>query len=154
MGVRARAQSQTCAKGLLMPASEECHEAVRVEHLLPGAAVATVDGEDEGGEGACVSGLARTLRQRLEEERRRTEEAEAELDRQRAANAGLGASLSRSEAQLAASKAFWEVSERTRSVVLAPRTRLNRRWRCTCRAPCYAGLLCMPSKPVRSGLWQ
>ena len=67
-----------------------------------------VDGDDEA-DGACVSGLARSLRQRLEEERKRTEEAEAELDRQRASNAGLGASLSRLEAQLAAKKAFWEV---------------------------------------------
>ena len=53
--------------------------------------------------------LARTLRERLEEERRRSEEAEAELDRQRAAAAGLGAALSRAEAALAAKKAFWEV---------------------------------------------
>ncbi len=58
-----------------------------------------------------MSGLARSLRQRLEEERKRTEEAEAELDRQRASNAGLGASLSRLEAQLAAKKAFWEVHD-------------------------------------------
>ncbi|CAL5229789.1 g13180 [Coccomyxa viridis] len=69
-----------------------------------------VDGDDEA-DGACVSGLARSLRQRLEEERKRTEEAEAELDRQRASNAGLGASLSRLEAQLAAKKAFWEEKE-------------------------------------------
>ena len=80
---------------------------------LPGACVVVpageaVDGDDEA-DGACVSGLARSLRQRLEEERKRTEEAEAELDRQRASNAGLGASLSRLEAQLAAKKAFWEV---------------------------------------------
>ena len=66
------------------------------------------DGDDEA-EGACVGGLARTLRQRLEEERKKTEEAEAELDRQRASNAGLGASVSRLEGQLAAKKAFWEV---------------------------------------------
>ena len=56
-----------------------------------------------------MGGLARTLRQRLEEERKKTEEAEAELDRQRASNAGLGASVSRLEGQLAAKKAFWEV---------------------------------------------
>ena len=80
---------------------------------LPGSCVACPTGEavdaDDEAEGSCVSGLARSLRQRLEEERRRTEEAEAELDRQRAGNAGLGASLSRLEAQLAAKKAFWEV---------------------------------------------
>jgi len=57
------------------------------------------------------SALARTLRERLEEERRRSEEAEAELDRQRAAAAGLGAALSRAEASLAAKKAFWEVRD-------------------------------------------
>lgn len=57
------------------------------------------------------SALARTLRERLEEERRRSEEAEAQLDRQRAAAAGLGAALSRAEASLAAKKAFWEVRD-------------------------------------------
>ena len=65
-----------------------------------------------------MSGLARSLRQRLEEERRRTEEAEAELDRQRASNAGLGASISRLEAQLAAKKAFWEVHAPPRPITL------------------------------------
>lgn len=67
-----------------------------------------VEGEDDA-DSSFMSGLARSLRARLEEERRRTEDAEAELDRQRASNAGLGASLSRLEAQMAAKKAFWEV---------------------------------------------
>ncbi len=75
-----------------------------------------VDGDDET-EGACVGGLACTLRQRLEEERKKTEEAEAELDRQRASNAGLGASVSRLEGQLAAKKAFWEVGPLTCSLL-------------------------------------
>jgi len=74
----------------------------------PAGEAADGEGDDES-EGACVGGLARTLRQRLEEERKKTEEAEAELDRQRASNAGLGASVSRLEGQLAAKKAFWEV---------------------------------------------
>ena len=82
-------------------------------HQLPGSGMVCPAGEavdaDEEADGACVSVLARSLRQRLEVERRRTEDAEAELDRQRAGNAGLGASLSRLEAQLAAKKAFWEV---------------------------------------------
>ena len=65
--------------------------------------------EDAEAEAAGGSGLVRSLRQRLEEERARTEEAEAELDRQRAGNAGLGSQLSRLEAQLASKKAFWEV---------------------------------------------
>ena len=65
--------------------------------------------EDAEADAAGGSGLVRSLRQRLEEERARTEEAEAELDRQRAGNAGLGSQLSRLEAQLASKKAFWEV---------------------------------------------
>ena len=67
-------------------------------------------GEEEAeAEAAGGSGLVRSLRQRLEEERARTGEAEAELDCQRAGNAGLGSQLSRLEAQLASKKAFWEV---------------------------------------------
>ena len=75
-----------------------------------GAAVEETGGDDDTeAEAAGGSGLVRSLRQRLEEERARTEEAEAELDRQRAGNAGLGSQLSRLEAQLASKKAFWEV---------------------------------------------
>ena len=65
--------------------------------------------DDTEAEAAGGSGLVRSLRQRLEEERARTQEAETELDRQRAGNAGLGSQLSRLEAQLASKRAFWEV---------------------------------------------
>lgn len=78
-----------------------------------------VDGEDDT-DSSFMSGLARSLRVRLEEERRRTEDAEAELDRQRASNAGLGASLSRLEAQMAAKKAFWEVWSFTILLIVHP----------------------------------
>ena len=81
-----------------------------VPEACGGAAVEETGGEeDTEAEAAGGSGLVRSLRPRLEEERGRPGEAGAERARQSAGNAGLGSQLSRLEAQLASKKAFWEV---------------------------------------------